>query len=109
MVRDMNVGTRVAAFTALGRIAFVSQDILSQTLSKRVLGAIKEKSSLALSSSKFHVIHAAVAAGAFIHGLEDEYNEVKQNLAALSGYFEVVLLLTGSSLHIFTLHTMIWF
>ncbi|KAL2901109.1 Protein SIEL [Bienertia sinuspersici] len=83
MVRDMNVGVRVEAFTALGRIAFVSQDILLQTLSKKVLVITKEKQSLTLSSSKAHKMHSAIAAGAFVHGLEDEYNEVKQSLWAI--------------------------
>ena len=79
MVRDMNVEVRVEAFTALGKIAYISGDILLQTMSKRVLGTIKEKQSLAWCSSHMHKIHASVAAGLFVHGLEDEYSEVKQN------------------------------
>lgn len=75
MVRDMNVGVRVEAFTALGKFAYVSEDILLQTLYKKVK-TVKEKQSLALSCSKSHENHAAVAAGVFIHGVEDEYSEV---------------------------------
>ncbi|XP_021769635.1 LOW QUALITY PROTEIN: protein SIEL-like [Chenopodium quinoa] len=78
MVRDMNVGVRVEAFTTLGKITYVSEDILLQTLNKKVDEAIKVKQSLALSSSNSHEIHAGVAAGAFIHGLEDEYSEVQR-------------------------------
>ncbi|XP_057523807.1 protein SIEL isoform X2 [Amaranthus tricolor] len=78
MVRDMNVEVRVEAFTALGKIAYISGDILLQTMSKRVLGTIKEKQSLAWCSSHMHKIHASVAAGLFVHGLEDEYSEVQQ-------------------------------
>lgn len=79
LVRDMNVGVRVEAFTALGKFAYVSENILLQTLSKKVLGIIKEKQSLALSRSNSHEIQAVIAAGAFIHGLEDEYSEVNVN------------------------------
>ncbi|KNA22408.1 hypothetical protein SOVF_034270 isoform B [Spinacia oleracea] len=52
-------------------------DILLQTLYKKVK-TVKEKQSLALSCSKSHENHAAVAAGVFIHGVEDEYSEVQR-------------------------------
>ncbi|KAL9239279.1 hypothetical protein vseg_013617 [Gypsophila vaccaria] len=77
-VRDMNVGVRVAAFSALGKFALVSEDILLQALSKRILAIVKEKQSLALCHARQHKIHAAAASGAFVHGLEDEFNEVQQ-------------------------------
>lgn len=77
---------RVAAFDALGKIGVVSEDILLQTLSKRVLGITKEKKPLGQCSAKrkslgqyipkHFDIQACVAAGAFVHGLEDEFYEV---------------------------------
>lgn len=77
---------RVAAFDALGKIGVVSENILLQTLSKRVLGIAKDKKPLVQCSEKgkslgrYDVKHfnveAYVAAGAFVHGLEDEFYEV---------------------------------
>lgn len=87
MVRDMSMEVRVAAFDALGKIGVVSEDILLQTLSKRVLGITKEKKPLGQCSAKrkslgqyipkHFDIQACVAAGAFVHGLEDEFYEVR--------------------------------
>ncbi|KAL9239110.1 hypothetical protein vseg_013461 [Gypsophila vaccaria] len=79
-VRDMNVGVRVAAFSALGKFALVSEVILLQALSKRVLANVKEKQSLALCHARQHKIHATAASRAFVHGLEDEFNEVKPHV-----------------------------
>ena len=77
---------RVAAFDALGKIAVVSEDILLQTLSKRMLGITKEKKYLGQCSAKrksFDLCiakhfdrQACVAAGTFLHGLEDEFYQV---------------------------------
>eukprot|EP00257_Ricinus_communis_P027044 XP_025014458.1 protein SIEL isoform X4 [Ricinus communis] len=72
MVRDMSMGVRVGAFSALGKIQIVSEDILLQTLSKKVLPIIKEKKSQI--AERFQSL-AASAAGAFMHGLEDEFYE----------------------------------
>ncbi|XP_074296203.1 protein SIEL-like isoform X2 [Silene latifolia] len=77
-VRDMNVKVRVEAFTALGKFTCVSEDILLQALSKKVLVKVKDKQNLAPFSARQCKIHVANAAGAFIHGLEDEFNEVQQ-------------------------------
>ncbi|GMH23000.1 hypothetical protein Nepgr_024843 [Nepenthes gracilis] len=85
VVRDMSVGVRVESLYALGRVEVVSEDILLQSLSKRVLGSIKEMKPLVLCGVKHYEIHATCAAGAFVHGLEDEYNEVRQaSCASLS-------------------------
>ncbi|EEF35710.1 conserved hypothetical protein [Ricinus communis] len=76
MVRDMSMGVRVGAFSALGKIQIVSEDILLQTLSKKVLPIIKEKKSQI--AERFQSL-AASAAGAFMHGLEDEFYEVRKS------------------------------
>lgn len=77
MVRDMNMAIRVEAFNALGKMQMLSEDVLLQSLSKKVLRITKEKESnhqylklKALASS---------AAGAFVHGLEDEFHEVRKS------------------------------
>lgn len=77
---------RVAAFDALGKITVVSEDILLQTLSKRVRGITKEKKSVGQFRAKRKSLdkciakhfdtQACVAAGAFVHGLEDEFYQV---------------------------------
>lgn len=56
----------------------VSEDILLQTLSKKVLSIIKGKKSQSLHTTESFEILASSAAGAFIHGLEDEFDEVTQ-------------------------------
>ncbi|KAJ8898908.1 hypothetical protein K2173_008401 [Erythroxylum novogranatense] len=72
MVRDMNVDVRVGAFDALGKTKMVSEDVLLQTLSKKVLSIIKEKK----SSGR---CNAQNCAGAFVHGLEDEFVKVRRS------------------------------
>ncbi|XP_065871773.1 protein SIEL isoform X2 [Euphorbia lathyris] len=75
MVRDMSLMVRVEAFNSLGKIKMVSEDILLQTLSKKVLSIMKEKKPYHLHIAKRVEILASNAAGAFVHGLEDEYYE----------------------------------
>ncbi|XP_065871772.1 protein SIEL isoform X1 [Euphorbia lathyris] len=94
MVRDMSLMVRVEAFNSLGKIKMVSEDILLQTLSKKVLSIMKEKKPYHLHIAKRVEILASNAAGAFVHGLEDEYYEVRQsacyslrNLIILSAEF----------------------
>ncbi|KAL6955254.1 hypothetical protein U1Q18_045534 [Sarracenia purpurea var. burkii] len=79
MVRDMNVKVRVEAFDALGEIAMVSEDILLQTLSKKLLSVIKEKTYPGMCSANPVEIPASSAAGVFVHGLEDEFCEVRKS------------------------------
>lgn len=103
MIRDMSVGVRVEAFNALGKITFVSEDMLLQSVSKKLLGTIRDKQSLAPCSARPYKVYSSSAAGVFIHGLEDEYSEVQRAacislrvLTVLSGRFgsEAVNLLT---------------
>ena len=83
MARDMSVKVRVETFIALGKIQMVSEDILLQTLSKRVLGMIKEKRSLGHCCSEQFERVVSNAAGAILHGFEDEYHEVSVILTIL--------------------------
>ncbi|KAK4834531.1 hypothetical protein QYF36_024374 [Acer negundo] len=79
MVRDMSMEVRVEAFDALGKIGLVSEDILLQTLSKKVLGVIKERISHSKCNEECFEISASATAGAFLHGLEDEFYEVRRS------------------------------
>ena len=76
MARDMSVEVRVEALSALRKIEVVSEDILLQTLSKRVLGIVKEKRTFGQCCNEQFEIMASSAAGALLHGLEDEFFEV---------------------------------
>lgn len=91
-VTDMNMRVREAAFRVLGEAAKVPESVLLQTLTKKVAKAPKETNvSASVSSvsqdgdtdtdfSKFEDstnLLDASAAGAFVHGLEDEYLEVR--------------------------------
>lgn len=67
---------RVEAFCALGKIEMVSEEILLQTLSKKVLVTMKGKKSLAQCSDEQLETSGSSVAGAFMHGLEDEFHEV---------------------------------
>lgn len=89
MVRDMSLKVRVEAFDALGEISMVSEEILLQTLSKKLLSVslqgskltlqrhgLKEMTYSGLCSTKPVEIPASNSAGVFVHGLEDEFSEV---------------------------------
>ncbi|RWR82039.1 protein SIEL isoform X1 [Cinnamomum micranthum f. kanehirae] len=74
MVRDMDMRVRIKAFHALGKTRLLSEGILLQTLSKKILGGRTEKSIL----SKETAFSLSSAAGAYVHGLEDEFHEVRK-------------------------------
>ncbi|CAH1418711.1 unnamed protein product [Lactuca virosa] len=77
MVRDMSMNVKIEAFNALGKLGIASEYILMQTLSKKVLPITKEKTLHGQLSRKHSNLPASTAAGAFIHGLEDEFHEVR--------------------------------
>lgn len=79
MGRDMSMEVRVEAFDSLGKIENVSEDVLLQTLSKRVLGITKEMGSLGQCPAEEFEISASSVAGVFVHGLEDEFFEVRKS------------------------------
>lgn len=80
MARDMNAEVRIEAFLALGKIQPISDDVLLQGLSKKVLGTKTDRKVLTKFTSMEIVSLVASAAGAFIHGLEDELSEVFMTL-----------------------------
>ncbi|CAA0836251.1 Protein SIEL [Striga hermonthica] len=79
MVRDIDSEIRVAAFNALGKVQTVSEDILLQTLSKKPLLATKEKNYTGQYTAKIFKIPVTAAAYIFIHGLEDEFYQVRRS------------------------------
>ncbi|KAK7395048.1 hypothetical protein VNO78_15590 [Psophocarpus tetragonolobus] len=80
MARDMNMKVRVEAFDGLKKLEIVSEDLLLQSLSKRVSGHGKQKQALGQSTSEQFVILATSVAGAIVHGLEDEFFEVRKSV-----------------------------
>ncbi|XP_042045821.1 protein SIEL-like isoform X1 [Salvia splendens] len=79
MVRDMDVEIRVSAFDALGKIPTVSENILLQTLSKKPLLSTKEKIYPGQYTEKLSNIPATAAAFAFLHGLGDDFFQVRRS------------------------------
>lgn len=77
MTRDMCSKVRIGAFIALGKLKLVSESVLLQSLSKKILRSKSGESSLAeciIQGSKFSL---SGAPGAFVHGIEDEFHEVR--------------------------------
>ena len=64
---------RTEAFIALGKVRLVSEDVLVQSLSKKIQGSKNGGGSLIVKEPKFPL---SSAAGAFVHGIEDEFHEV---------------------------------
>ena len=73
MARDMNLKVRMEAFIAFGKVRLVSEGVLVQSISKKIPGSKNGGSSLIVKESKFPL---SSAAGAFVHGIEDEFHEV---------------------------------
>ncbi|XP_020526247.1 protein SIEL isoform X3 [Amborella trichopoda] len=71
--RDISKEVRCEALLALGRMKLVSEDILLQSLTKKIL---EVKSGIVHQSWRRGLVSSA--AGAFIHGLEDEFFEVRR-------------------------------
>ncbi|CAN4111858.1 unnamed protein product [Withania somnifera] len=104
IARDMSVRVRVEAFNALGKIGIVSECILLLTLSKKASSETKVMNFPGHYSEKLFRIPAECATLAFLHGVEDEFDEVResacralQTLAILSAGFSymVVNLMMG--------------
>ncbi|XP_043713913.1 protein SIEL [Telopea speciosissima] len=88
MVRDMSMEVRNEVFVALGKMRFISEDLLLQTLSKKVLIATKEKK-VGQRSTKQYELPVSGAAGAFVHGLEDEFCKVRSSACNSLGVLTV--------------------
>ncbi|PIA37467.1 hypothetical protein AQUCO_03000205v1 [Aquilegia coerulea] len=79
MVRDTSVEVRTEAFSSLGQMKLVSEDLLLQTLSKKITIQIKKRKKIDLCTSKKFDLPASNVAGVFVHGLEDEFSEVRKS------------------------------
>ncbi|XP_045798541.1 protein SIEL-like [Trifolium pratense] len=79
MVRDMSMKVRVEAFNGLAKMEIVSKDFLLQSLSKRVLRNEKQMEAMDQSTSEQFVTLATSVAGALVHGLEEEFFEVRKS------------------------------
>lgn len=101
MVRDMSTGVKVEAFDALGKIAIVSEAVLLQTLSKKVIGIINAKNNHAQCTAESLEIPVAGAAGAFVHGLEDEFYEVRKSaISSLRALIDLSAKFAGEALNL---------
>ncbi|KAK1320658.1 hypothetical protein QJS10_CPA03g01417 [Acorus calamus] len=78
VARDTSVKVRLDAFSALGKLHLVSEVILLQSLSKKFLGVRNGKKAPGLGNGKESKFIVSSAAGIFIHGLEDEFYEVRR-------------------------------
>lgn len=94
MVRDMSVEVRVRAFDALGMMKKVSDNVLLQSLSKKGLSITEAKHTIGQCTAEQLKKLELSAAGALVHGLEDEFYEVRrsacsslQTLTIFSGKF----------------------
>ncbi|KAJ2502372.1 hypothetical protein GGH96_001168 [Coemansia sp. RSA 1972] len=102
MVNDSSMLVRQRACLILGRFRRVSPQYLEQTFSKQVMSNLRAVPrslgygrNCGLHSSKFHQRETvdelrlldSGAAGAFVHGLEDEYQEVRD--AAIESILEL--------------------
>lgn len=100
--RDMNMKVRSEALYALGRVGPLSENVLLQALSKKILGQATKKVSNSFSCGTLEGdkdlecygrgldLLTLSAAGAFLHGVEDEFSEVRiatiDTLIRLSGF-----------------------
>ncbi|XP_010248865.1 PREDICTED: protein SIEL isoform X2 [Nelumbo nucifera] len=89
MVRDMSVEVRIEAFVALGKLELVSEELLLQSLSKKTLAVIKEKKIFFQCHEKELELSKSSAAGAFVHGLEDEFYEVRRSACNSLGMLSI--------------------
>ncbi|KAJ7555615.1 hypothetical protein O6H91_05G046800 [Diphasiastrum complanatum] len=103
-VTDMEMRVRLKACHALGRMTHVNERFLLQALSKKLFEAGESETTTSIGNilqergngfvgHESQVVHPYQgAAGAFVHGLEDEFHEVRlasiQSLANLSGHSE---------------------
>lgn len=72
----MSMKVRVNTFDAIKKLEIVSEDLLLQSVSKRVLNTFKGKKSLVKCSTEQLQMVALDVAGAFVHGVEDEFHQV---------------------------------
>ncbi|KAK9102154.1 hypothetical protein Sjap_019408 [Stephania japonica] len=81
--RDMSVEVRTETFLALGQINVVSEDLLLQTLSKKIPETMKGR-------KIFGNLPLSNVAGVFLHGLEDEFSEVRISACTSLGRLSII-------------------
>lgn len=76
MARDMCTKVRIEAFNALGKLQRVSEGVLLQSLSKKVIRADTGSGSISKGKKLPPKLIFPCAAGIFAHGIEDEFYQV---------------------------------
>lgn len=103
MARDMSLKVRLEAFIALGKVRLVSEGVLVQSLSKKILENKIGGSSVSEYIIKESKCPLSSAAGAFVHGIEDEFHEVPtilyfaENICSMPVVLRLVLMTLDSS------------
>ncbi|GJN08239.1 hypothetical protein PR202_ga26139 [Eleusine coracana subsp. coracana] len=77
MARDMCMKVRVEALCALGKMQQVSESVLLQSLSKKVIKANVLSGSIIKGTKLAPKLKLPCAAGIFAHGIEDEFYQVR--------------------------------
>jgi len=89
---------RLEAFNGLRKMEMVSEDLLLQSLAKRVSGRGKQKESGDQRTSEQCVMLASTVAGALVHGLEDEFFEVSyENPLLVEVYLKLIAIIWYSN------------
>ncbi|XP_062210807.1 protein SIEL-like isoform X2 [Phragmites australis] len=90
MARDMCPKVRVEAFSALGKMHRVSEGVLLQSLSKKVIKTDACSGSIVKGIKLPPKLKIPCAAGIFVHGIEDELYQVRaaacKSLGALAKF-----------------------
>ncbi|KAG8074500.1 hypothetical protein GUJ93_ZPchr0006g44793 [Zizania palustris] len=90
MARDMSTKVRIEAFNALGKSHRVSEGVLLQSLSKKVIKPSTGSGSIIKGKKLPPKLIFPCAAGIFAHGIEDEFYQVRtaacKSLGALSKF-----------------------
>lgn len=90
MARDMCTKVRIEAFNALGKLQRVSEGVLLQSLSKKVIRADTGSGSISKGKKLPPKLIFPCAAGIFAHGIEDEFYQVRtaacKSLGALAKF-----------------------
>ncbi|CAL4938832.1 unnamed protein product [Urochloa decumbens] len=77
MARDMCIKVRVEAFSALGKMQRVSEGVLLQSLSKKVIKTDPTSGCIINGQKLPPRLIIPCAAGIFAHGIEDEFYQVR--------------------------------
>ncbi|KAL6907461.1 hypothetical protein ACP4OV_002500 [Aristida adscensionis] len=77
MARDMSTRVRIEAFGALGKMNRVSEGVLLQSLSKKVIKTVTSSGSIVNGIKLPPKLKLPCAAGIFAHGIEDEFYQVR--------------------------------